>query len=204
MMKNVILSFKKSFSNKKIITILIILLCVFLLISVLRFFNLYEGYSEQSIQVANMINGSMDVAGEVIDQVDTSKISNLTTKIANKINSGNPQELINAYTSVTPSSTISMTPSSTISMTPSSTISMTPSSTTSVTPSSTISMTPSSTTSVTPSSTTSVTPSSTISVTPSSTTSVTPSSTISMTPSSTTLPTSTGSVTSFDAIKYDY
>jgi hypothetical protein len=95
-----------------------------------------------------MINGSMDVAGEVIDQVDTSKISNLTTRIANKINSGNPQELINAYTSVTPSSTTSVTPSSTISMTPSSTISMTP--------------------------------------------------------SSTTLPTSTGSVTSFDAIKYDY
>jgi len=155
MMKNVILSFKKSFSNKKIITILIILLCVFLLISVLRFFNLYEGYSEQSIQVANMINGSMDVAGEVIDQVDTSKISNLTTKIANKINSGNPQELINAYNSE-PTTTISMTPSSTTS------------------------------------------------VTPLSTTSVTPSSTTSMAPSSTTLPTSTGSVTSFDAIKYDY
>jgi hypothetical protein len=31
-----------------------------------------------------------------------------------------------------------------------------------------------------------------------------PSSTTSMAPSSTTLPTSTGSVTSFDAIKYDY
>ena len=56
MLKNVFLSFKKSFSNKKIITILIILLSVFLLISVLRFLNLYEGYSEQSTQVANVIN----------------------------------------------------------------------------------------------------------------------------------------------------
>jgi hypothetical protein len=33
---------------------------------------------------------------------------------------------------------------------------------------------------------------------------MTPSSTTSMAPSSTTLPTSTGSVTSFDAIIYDY
>ena len=61
----------------------------------------------------------MDVAGEVVDQIDTTKITNLTTKIVNKVNSGNTQELINAYTSVTPSSTTSVTPSSTTSVTPS-------------------------------------------------------------------------------------